>query len=106
MEGVIRIERLLSPVWIRRRETRRRPRARCSRAYAHLNQCPDSHEVVRGIREGEDPTHFRSPAMTQFPQATDRLAPSEAFFDQLPFDLTDVVARVASGSVIHGALGP
>ena len=40
----------------------------------------------------------------QLPKAADRLAPPEALFDQLPFDLADIVARMSRGPIIDSAL--
>src|SRR5258708_2085295 len=78
---------------------------RGSCAHPDADERPDSHEVVRGVREGEDPTHFLAATMMQFAQPADRLPPAKAFFDELPFDLTDLVARVARGAPIDGTLG-
>jgi hypothetical protein len=75
---------------------------RCSRADPDADERSHAHEVIRGVREREDPTHFRTTAMMQFAQPANRLAPPEAFFDQFAFDLTDLIADVARAPVIDG----
>jgi hypothetical protein len=51
----------------------------------------DSHQVVRGDREGKHPLHPLQPAMTQLSQPADRLQPAEDLFHTLTLLLTDQV---------------
>ena len=65
-------------------------------------QVSHAHQVVSGAREGEDPIHLTYATMSEFSQQRDRFQPAEAFFDALPFPLTDGIAWVPRGSPING----
>ena len=80
----------------------RRPRT-ASCAHAGPDQRADSDEIVRGIGEGKDPPDFLLSSMMQLAQPADRLAPSEALFDQLPFHLAHGEAGMSGGAPINGA---
>src|SRR6516225_4658269 len=60
-------------------------------------------DVVGGGREGEDPLHEGAAAMAKLPEAADRLHPPEGLLDELPFTLTDRVARVPRRPSVDGA---
>ena len=72
-------------------------RKNCDTQISHANQ------IVGGAREGEDPIHLPYAPMAQLAQQRNGLQPAEAFFDALPFLLTDGVAWVPSRSCVNGA---
>ena len=72
------------------------------RAYARADEGADPHQIVRGVREAEDPGDLRVSAVLQFPQTADRLPPPEAFLDQFAFDLAHVIPRMWRGADIDG----
>src|SRR5712671_2823446 len=63
-------------------------------------QVPQPNEVVRGDGEGEHPRHALATAMTELPQAADRLQPTEDLFYALPLLLTDLVPRMTRGPLV------
>ncbi len=58
---------------------------------------------LRGVREGEDPRDLGMPAMAEFAQPANRLAPPEAFLYQFAFDLTDGIPRMSRRPVADRA---
>ncbi len=48
-----------------------------------------AHQIVGRARERKHPVHLQGSAMTYLAQQSHRLQPTEAFFDTLPFFLTD-----------------
>src|SRR5947208_3268639 len=66
-------------------------------SYWFRQERAQSHEVVRGGGEREVPIHEQSATMMKFAHRADRFHPAEGLFDELPFPLADVVARVSRG---------
>ena len=81
------------------------------RAHFHLDlrrqnceaQVSHAPQVVGGTCKSEDPIHLTDSAMPQLAKQRDRLQPAKAFFDSLPFLLTNGIAWMARGAPINGA---
>ena len=57
-------------------------------------QIPQPHQVIRRGGEGELPIHPLDAAVPELAQPADGLQPPKDLFDELPFALTDVIARM------------
>ena len=57
-------------------------------------QVPQPDQVIRRGGEGELPIHEGDAAMPELAQAADGLHPPEDLLHELPFPLTDVIARM------------
>ena len=66
-------------------------------------QVPQPDQVIRRGGEGELPIHEGDAAMPELAQAADGLHPPEDLFHELPFPLTDVIARMPRGPAIDRA---
>ena len=66
-------------------------------------QIADAHQIVGCAGEGKDPVHLRHSAMAYFAHQRNRLQPAEAFFDPLPFLLTDGIAMMPRRAAIDRA---
>jgi hypothetical protein len=67
------------------------------------SQVSHAHQIVGRASEGKDPVHFAHSTMPNLPHQGDRLQPAEAFFDPLPFSLTEGITRVTRGAAINRA---
>src|SRR3954447_18135695 len=70
---------------------------------AGRQQAAESHNVVRGSTEGEDPVHQSAATMPQFAKPADGLDPSKGLLDELALALTDGIARMARRAAIDAA---
>jgi len=60
------------------------------------------HQIVRRVREGEDPSHVCWSSIVEFSGQDNVLSQSARFFDEPPLHLPNRAARMAHGSIIHG----
>src|SRR4030095_5786287 len=88
---------------------RRRPDGRAaaltSRSCRSRQQGAQSDPVVGRRGERHDPIHPFAAAVPQLAQAADGLHPAEDLLDQLPFALTDPVARTPWGAPLEARAG-
>ena len=68
-----------------------------------FGQISDSHQVVSGGSELEDPTDQPHSAVSGLTQQPHRLQPTEDFFHSFALSLTNFVTRVASGPLVNRA---
>jgi hypothetical protein len=66
-------------------------------------QIPHANQVLGGCSEGEDPSNVEDSAIPNLAQQRDRLQPSEALFNALPFLLPDAIAGMVCGASINRA---
>ena len=86
------------------RHARARRRRRFLRLGIRCHQGSQSHRVVRGYGKCDNPVDQRFTTVAQFPQASNGLHPARHLLDELPIPLTDLVARVACGANVDGAV--
>src|SRR4029453_13126261 len=83
---------------------RRRPDGRAgaltSRSCRSRQQGAQPYQVVGRRGERHDPIHPFAAAVPQLAQAADGLHPAEDLLDQLPFALTDPIARMPCGAPV------
>ena len=66
-------------------------------------QISQAHQIVGGTGEGKDPVHFTDSTMMQLPQERNRFQPAKAFFDPLPFLLTQTITKVTRRAPVNRA---
>src|SRR5947207_14427626 len=71
---------------------------RCS---SDQHQISDAHQVVSGSRELKQPTHILKATMTCLTQQANRLQPAKDLFHSFAFPLTQLVAGMASGTLVN-----
>ena len=68
------------------------------------HQCLDSHEVVRGCGESEQPGDIVAPSMPKFVQQANGLHPAKWLLDPLSFALTEGITLMTRRALVNAAV--